>query len=119
MLPIQIPHNIYDKIDKLKVFLWSGKRAWFSLVTLQTPKSKGGFNLPNLWLYHWAYTLHKFIRTVRSSYPRPSWASIEQHFMSPALLENALHIKQQRTDEPHRCLSYIYSIWRSIHKLTK
>uniref|UniRef100_A0A671U5V2 Reverse transcriptase domain-containing protein n=1 Tax=Sparus aurata TaxID=8175 RepID=A0A671U5V2_SPAAU len=111
--------NYASILEDMKMQFESGKRAQFSLVTLQTPKRKGGFNLPNLRLYYWAFTLHKFLRTVRSPYPRPSWASIEQHFMSPALLENALHIKQQRTDEPHPCLSYIYSIWRSIHKLTK
>lgn len=120
MLPVQIPNNIYKQIDKLiNAFLWSGKKARFSLATLQTPKRKGGFNLPNLQLYHWAFTLHKFVSTVRSVYPRPSWACIEQHFMSPAYLEDALHIKQQRADEPHPCLSYIYTIWKSIHKLTK
>lgn len=40
------------------------EKGTFSLATLETPKNRGGFNLPNLQLYHWAFTLSKFIMTV-------------------------------------------------------
>uniref|UniRef100_A0A3Q2FFW2 Reverse transcriptase n=1 Tax=Cyprinodon variegatus TaxID=28743 RepID=A0A3Q2FFW2_CYPVA len=68
MLPVEIPKSTFDTVDKMITgFIWQKKRPRIRLKTLQLPKSKGGFKLPNLKYYYWAAQLKPLLAWLQNS----------------------------------------------------
>ena len=56
-LPVDVTVNLFRRFDKLNLFLWNGKQARIHLKKLQQKCYQGGLGIPNLLLYHYAFSL--------------------------------------------------------------
>ena len=85
MLPVDIPKDIFDKLDKLiSKFIWQGRRPRVRLKTLQLSKEGGGLKLPNLRYYFWAAQL-KPLTTWLQEVGATRWLNLEQSLCSQPL----------------------------------
>ena len=77
-LPVYIKKSFFNSLESLiSSFIWNNKSPRLSRAILQSPKSEGGFNLPNLRYYYWACNTQKILYWLDDYGDRPAWVGME------------------------------------------
>lgn len=61
-LPIRLPKKFFSLLNTtIRDFIWTRKKSRISMLTLTTPKAKGGINLPHFKHYYYATHLNQIL----------------------------------------------------------
>ena len=90
MLPLPTPPRYWSQIQGLITkFIWKGERPRLKNTTLYQSKQQGGFELPNLELYHISFTIRSLEKWFSQEENIP-WLMMERDIVSPYNLNEVL-----------------------------
>ena len=119
-LPVKIPLHYFKQFDRIcNKFLWNDKRPRMKLSKLQRPVDKGGLGVPNLLLYHYAFTMRHMVQWSLPPERAPPWFGLESAVCSPLMPSNYLSTKLDDVDKSHPIISHIHWVWMKIGRMFK
>ena len=119
-LPVKIPDHYFKQFDRIcNKFLWNNKRPRMKLSKLQRPVDKGGLGIPNLQLYHYAFTVRHMAQWTLPPERAPPWFSLESAVCSPILPINKVSSKLDFIDQSHPIISHICWVWKKLGRMFK
>uniref|UniRef100_A0A669DHM2 Reverse transcriptase domain-containing protein n=1 Tax=Oreochromis niloticus TaxID=8128 RepID=A0A669DHM2_ORENI len=119
-LPIHVPLKYIKQFDQLcKAFIWNNKKPRLNLRKLQKPADRGGLGMPNLLLYHYAFSLWHLAHWFLPPEKAPPWFSIESTACSPFTPLYSLSTNLSPHIQSHPVFSHLKEIWKRMSKLFK
>ena len=119
-LPINIPLKYFKQFDKLcNQFLWNNKRPRLGLKRLQWPIDQGGMGIPNILLYHYAFSLRHLAHWSLPPERAPPWFQIEKHFCDalPLIYFTTAQLPEAVSDHP--IFLHLRWVWKRMSLLFK
>ena len=119
-LPVKIPLQYFKQFDQIcNKFLWNDKRPRMSLKKLQRPVDKGGLGIPNLLLYHYAFTMRHMVQWTLPPERAPPWFSLESALSDPLTPVEYLTSALDEFSLSHPIISHIHWVWKKVGRLFK
>lgn len=118
--PVKIPQTYFKQFDSIcNIFLWNKKRPKLKLRTLQRSVDRGGLGVPNLQLYHLAFSLRHLAHWFLPPERAPPWFTLESDLCNP--LSPAYLVTAQLPPEvnKHPVISHLQWVWRKVAQSAK
>ncbi|KAL2085077.1 hypothetical protein ACEWY4_018397 [Coilia grayii] len=117
-LPVTFPGNLFRRFEQLcNTFLWNGKRARVRLKKLQQKVNQGGFGIPNLLLYHYAFCLRHLVQWSLPPERAPPWYTAEAYCCPDLPLVTYLSATLPPAVQNHPVIACLKDVWRKTAKI--
>uniref|UniRef100_A0A3Q1G672 Reverse transcriptase zinc-binding domain-containing protein n=1 Tax=Acanthochromis polyacanthus TaxID=80966 RepID=A0A3Q1G672_9TELE len=112
-LPLKIPIEYFHQFNMLcNKFIWNGKQPRLKLKRLQKPTESGGLGVPNLSLYHCAFSLRHLTHWALPPERAPPWIHLENYLRNPLPPLHLATTKLSPKFQKHPIVSFLQYVWK-------
>lgn len=119
-LPVKIPLKYFKQFDRLcNKFLWSNTHPRLGLKKLQRLVDQGGLGIPNLLLYHYAFSMRHLAHWTLPPERAPPWFQIENYLCDSLPLIYFTTAQLPETASDHPIFLHLRWVWKRLSSIFK
>lgn len=114
-LPTRIPVGYFKQFNVLcNRFMWNDKCPRLKLKRLQKPIDSGDLGVPNLSLFHYAFSLRHMIHWALPPERAPPWFDLEGYLCRPLTSVHLITTKLPSKYLTHLVVSFLQYVWKKV-----